>query len=566
MSFRNNCGFSIVELLVVVGMLGGVSLVAMNIGKLTSKSTVKMQLDSDITLTINEINGILSDPIKCKNILGNTTTPTSMNGKYFTIASGSAPAAGHGNSGLKIISYTLSGTAPDGVLTILFENKNILKGVSGASSISKKINLYIEGTLGAITNCRSVSTGFSDIWERGTGQDINYNAGKVGIGIAAPTTSLQVAGPIATALTTKNSSYGITDEDSVILGDATSGSLTFTLPSAVGIVGREYTIKKIDSSTNAVNLVATSSQTVDGVTQTSLSNQWDFIKVVSSGSGWMVTSGGGKVQCSKTVTTPQLIATAPFAFTLSYTLVGGGGGGGSYNGANIADGPGGSGGATVLKKNGSTIATANGGAGAPAGSVNNAGPIGSNGASVGVSTISFAAGDSIVIDIGGGGGGGGAEGNSGNNAGAGGNGGSGTTPGTAGAAGISVPANQVYSGGNGGNGGNGGGGGGGGGGSTAMGNGGNGGNGGPSGTIGGKGGDASLGSIPYNNNILNLGGAYSLGGGGYGAGYLPANNGTSGNSNGGNGTGGDGGHGWSAASGGDGGKAVLTYTATSCFL
>ena len=172
-------GFSLSELMIVVALLGGLSLVVMNITKQINKSSVKLQFDTDVTLTTNEINAILSDPVKCFTTFGSTATPTNIVGKYYikTIPPGDK---GYGNSGLILTSYTLTGTAPDGVLTILYQNKNILKGSSGAANISKKINLYIEGSPGAITKCRALSTSTTDLWTRGTATDANnvfYNGG-----------------------------------------------------------------------------------------------------------------------------------------------------------------------------------------------------------------------------------------------------------------------------------------------------------------------------------------------------------------------------------------------------
>lgn len=177
----HHSGFSLVELMIVVGLIGGLSLVIMNITGQSNKSSAKLQFDTDVTLTTNEINGILSDPIKCLATFATTATPLSINnGKYYTSASGSAPVNGYGNSSLKVTSYTLAGTAPDGVLTIAFQNKNILKGSLGQASVLKKINLYIEGTPGAIVKCRALSNSTSDIWTRGTATDasnIFFNGG-----------------------------------------------------------------------------------------------------------------------------------------------------------------------------------------------------------------------------------------------------------------------------------------------------------------------------------------------------------------------------------------------------
>jgi prepilin-type N-terminal cleavage/methylation domain-containing protein len=196
---NNDRGFTLVEIMIAAAMVGGLSLVLLQMNKVTVKSTAKSQFDTDVLLTTNEINGILSDPIKCLATLQTTATPTNItNGKYYISSNALAPAQGYGNSGLMIISYTLSvgATANDGVLTIVYQNKNILKDTSGPASIIKKINLFITGTPGAITTCRSLSSSSTDIWSRGTVSNIYYSGGDVGIGTSTPVTQLDVAGGI----------------------------------------------------------------------------------------------------------------------------------------------------------------------------------------------------------------------------------------------------------------------------------------------------------------------------------------------------------------------------------
>jgi hypothetical protein len=73
-----------------------------------------------------------------------------------------------------------------------------------------------------------------------------------------------------------------------LLGNATSAAFSITLPTAVGITGKTYTVKKIDSSANAVTVATTSSQTIDGTTTKPLARQYDAIAVQSDGSNWMI--------------------------------------------------------------------------------------------------------------------------------------------------------------------------------------------------------------------------------------------------------------------------------------
>jgi hypothetical protein len=60
-------------------------------------------------------------------------------------------------------------------------------------------------------------------------------------------------------ITAKTSNYTLTSSDSLVTG---SGTFTFTLPTAVGISGKTYTIKNVGSGT--IFIATTSGQTIDG--------------------------------------------------------------------------------------------------------------------------------------------------------------------------------------------------------------------------------------------------------------------------------------------------------------
>ncbi|MGL4465389.1 MAG: hypothetical protein ACRC1K_24835 [Planctomycetia bacterium] len=117
---------------------------------------------------------------------------------------------------------------------------------------------------------------------------IPHGSGKVGVGVAAPHTLLQIAGPVATPISTKTSSYSITDSDSVVLADATAAAFNVTLPTAAGISGRQYTIKRINGGANTVTVATTSSQTIDGAATKGLSAQYASVTVVSDGANWLI--------------------------------------------------------------------------------------------------------------------------------------------------------------------------------------------------------------------------------------------------------------------------------------
>jgi hypothetical protein len=97
-------------------------------------------------------------------------------------------------------------------------------------------------------------------------------------------------GAVVTLLAAKSAAYTLAATDKTVTGDATSAAFSFTLPSAVGVTGQEYTLKKIDASANAVTVATTSSQTIDGSTTYALSARWKFVTVQSDGANWLIIS------------------------------------------------------------------------------------------------------------------------------------------------------------------------------------------------------------------------------------------------------------------------------------
>ena len=86
----------------------------------------------------------------------------------------------------------------------------------------------------------------------------------------------------------KASAYSILVSDEIITGDATLAAFTITLPTAIGVTGQTYTIKRINSGSNAVTVGTTSAQTIDGSSSYTLSSQYKYVKVVSDGTNWII--------------------------------------------------------------------------------------------------------------------------------------------------------------------------------------------------------------------------------------------------------------------------------------
>jgi hypothetical protein len=96
-------------------------------------------------------------------------------------------------------------------------------------------------------------------------------------------------------VTSKTAAYTATAGDDLILGNATSAAFTVTLPTAVGIKGKRYTVKKTDASANAVTVDGNGSETIDGALTKALGSQFATITIVSDNAAWQIVAQQGTV-------------------------------------------------------------------------------------------------------------------------------------------------------------------------------------------------------------------------------------------------------------------------------
>lgn len=75
---------------------------------------------------------------------------------------------------------------------------------------------------------------------------------------------------------------------SVVDVDASGAAITITLPTAVGCNGREYRIRKLDSSANAVTIDGAGAETINGAATKLLSAQYATATLLSNGTNWIV--------------------------------------------------------------------------------------------------------------------------------------------------------------------------------------------------------------------------------------------------------------------------------------
>jgi hypothetical protein len=82
--------------------------------------------------------------------------------------------------------------------------------------------------------------------------------------------------------------YPITATDDFVFADATLGGFTVTLPTAVGITGRGYSVKKADTSVNIVTVATTGGQTIDGSASVTITVPETSLLFISNGANWFI--------------------------------------------------------------------------------------------------------------------------------------------------------------------------------------------------------------------------------------------------------------------------------------
>jgi hypothetical protein len=87
---------------------------------------------------------------------------------------------------------------------------------------------------------------------------------------------------------TKTADYTATNNDDVILCNATSAAITITLYTAVGNEGQQLVIKKTDSSVNEVTIDADGTETIDGELTVCIDIQYDSLTLISDNTNWSI--------------------------------------------------------------------------------------------------------------------------------------------------------------------------------------------------------------------------------------------------------------------------------------
>jgi hypothetical protein len=114
---------------------------------------------------------------------------------------------------------------------------------------------------------------------------------------------------------------GVTDNCTIgsneYLINAPSGTFTITLPTAVGVSGKQYIIKNSGNGVETLNTL--SSQTIDVSTSLTLT-QNDTVEVISDGSNWKIVSGVGDIVVEGSTKSGYVTNTFFTGTPLTYTV------------------------------------------------------------------------------------------------------------------------------------------------------------------------------------------------------------------------------------------------------
>lgn len=196
----------------------------------------------------------------------NSTAPSSSSGAFEYLNSPTPTAADQRLGGIVFGEYN-SGSSTNAALIQAFSSES--------HTIGTKIGTYI--------TFATVLTGATAFGER---MRIGGANGGVLVGTTTENSTLTVGGSLSVAYIAKTANYTATISDHTI--ECTANTFTVTLPTAVGITGREYWVTNTGSGT--ITIATTSSQTFINVTTTPTTlsvAQFTSYKVVSNGANWM---------------------------------------------------------------------------------------------------------------------------------------------------------------------------------------------------------------------------------------------------------------------------------------
>ena len=89
-------------------------------------------------------------------------------------------------------------------------------------------------------------------------------------------------------ITLTTGAYNLDSTYDVILCNCAGGAITLNLPAIATSAGYSYSVKKIDSSANAVTIDGSGAETIDDDTTVILDTQYTAVQIVCDGTEWWI--------------------------------------------------------------------------------------------------------------------------------------------------------------------------------------------------------------------------------------------------------------------------------------
>ena len=215
-------------------------------------------------------------------VYGKTTTPYN-NASGYGVYGESTNASSNG------FSYGVYGAAGNNATLAAGSIGYGVYGISGGAGTATRYGGYFTA-LGYTVGGNGASATVIGLYTSASGGATNnygllVAAGSVGIGTITPTSSVQINGSFAAGYVAKTANYTLTISDRLV--NCTANSFTITLPTAVGITGREYIIKNTGTATT-ITIATTSAQTIDGLIPSTYNvTTLTPLRVMSDGANWI---------------------------------------------------------------------------------------------------------------------------------------------------------------------------------------------------------------------------------------------------------------------------------------
>ena len=279
-------------------------------GRITSASNVSIASGGVGTVTnVATGTGLTGGPVTSTGTisLANTAVVAAAYGSATQVGTFTVDAQGRlttaANVAISISVANVSGAVPNTVNVIAGT------GLSGGGNLASNVTVNLANTavtLGSYGSATQVAAITIDAQGRITSAaNVTVSGGGGGTGnVVSNVVTITVGDNISwtnstsvvlswinnasNVVTWTNTVYSATNNNATILVNHPLSPFSILLPSASTVVGQQYQIKKIDSSANAVTVITTSSQTIDGNLTYSLATIYKSVTLQSDGSNYYI--------------------------------------------------------------------------------------------------------------------------------------------------------------------------------------------------------------------------------------------------------------------------------------